>query len=243
MQPLHFALFLLLNTVSLAQPCKVKPDSLQGNYSGNCKNGIANGQGTATGVDSYSGHFKDGYPDGTGRYTWKNGSWYDGEWKKGVYDGKGTLHLIGPDKTNREFSGMWHEGNFLGSESKPYVIYSMSGKISEVSIHRGHESTQGDIIITVYDILNSAPTLDAPNNANGRGALIPKQKLTDIQTKSGTFTNMVTDDQSSHYNNMYKLLGVVYPIHLILTFQTEQVDLEIFEKGKWDVFVKLENMK
>ena len=43
-------------------------------------------------------------------------------------------------------------------------------------------------------------------------------------------------------NNIYELFGVVYPIRLVMTFQTEQADIEIFEKGKWDVFIKLEIM-
>ena len=73
-------------------------DSLQGTYKGTCKNGLANGHGTAIGIDSYTGQFLNGYPEGNGKYTWKNGSWYDGAWKKGVDDGKGTLHLIGSDK-------------------------------------------------------------------------------------------------------------------------------------------------
>ena len=152
--------------------------------------------------------------------------------------GKGTLHLIGSDNVSREYAGFWHEGIFLGTESKAYVIYSLTGKVSEVSIHSGHGSTPGDIIITVYDILNGAGTLDSPN-----GSFLPKQKLTDIQVLAGNFTKMVTDVQSSQMNNIYELFGVLYPIRLLLTFQTEQVDLEIFDKGKWDIFVKLEIMK
>jgi len=235
-------LLLLVSSKPFAQQCKVIPDSLQGLYTGSCKNGLAHGQGTANGLNSYTGRFKNGYPDGAGKYIWKNGSWYDGNWKKGVYEGKGTLHLVGPDSTSREFAGFWHEGTFMGTQSKPYVINSMTNRVSQVSIHTGHGSTQGDIIITVYDILNAAPTLDAPN-AGKKSATLPKQKLTDIQVQAGNFTNMVTDDHSSNYNNIYKLYGVVYPIRLVLTFQTEQVDLEIFEKGKWDIFVQLENMK
>ncbi len=243
MRQLFSILLLFLVSGNLfAQQCKVIPDSLQGTYTGGCKNGLANGQGTVIGVNSYTGRFKNGYPDGTGKYIWKNGSWYDGKWKKGVYEGKGTLHLVGPDSTSREFAGFWHEGTFVGTQSKPYIINSMTNRVSQVSIHTGHGSALGDIIITVYDILNDAPTLDAPN-AGKRSNTLPKQKLTDIQVQSGTFTNMVTDDRSSNYNNIYKLYGVVYPIHLLLTFQTEQVDFEIFEKGKWDIFVQLENMK
>ncbi len=220
-----------------AQPCKVTPDSLQGAYNGSCKDGFANGKGAATGVDSYTGQFKDGFPDGTGKYSWKNGSWYYGDWKKGVYEGKGTLHLIGSDKSVREFAGFWSGGIYLGSESKPFLINLMTNKISEVNISKSHGSAMGDVIITVYDIINSASTINSTNHS-----FISKQKLTDIQVKEGSFTNMVTDVESSHYNNIYKLYGVVFPIHLLLYFDQEEVDLEIFQTGKWDVFVKLEKM-
>ncbi len=221
----------------LAQQCKVMPDSLQGHYSGKCKNGLANGRGTATGVDSYTGQFKDGLPDGSGKYTWKNGNWYDGEWKSGHYEGKGTLHLNGSDKAKKEFAGFWHEGIYLGTEQKPYIVNLMTNKVSEVTINKGRGSTTGDIIISVYDIINSAATFNAPNST-----FLPKQKLTNIQILAGNFTNMVNDEESSHYNNIYKLYGVEYPIRLVLNFDQEQVDFEIFEKGKWDIHVKLEKM-
>ena len=233
-----FLLLLLLVTIKpFAQPCKVMADSLQGKYTGGCKDGLASGQGTALGIGEYTGHFKEGYQDGTGKYSWKNGSWYEGHWKKGRYEGEGTLHLIGLDNISRDYAGFWHEGIFQGTAYRPYAINSMTGKISEVSIHQGHGTSPGDIIITLYDILNGAGTLDAPN-----GAFLPKQKMTNIQILEGNFTKMVTDVQSSQMNNIYELFGVVYPIRLVLTFQTEQADLEIFEKGKWDVFIKLEIM-
>jgi hypothetical protein len=232
-----FLIFLHVAGNSLAQQCKVMPDSLRGTYTGSCKEGFANGRGVATGIDIYTGQFKNGFPDGTGKYVWKNGSWYDGVWKMGVYEGKGMLHLIGSDKSVREFAGFWSGGIYLGSESKPFLINLMTNKISEVNISKSHGSAMGDIIITVYDIINSASTINSTNHS-----FISKQKLTDIQVKEGSFTNMVTDVESSHYNNIYKLYGVVFPIHLLLYFDQEEVDLEIFQTGKWDVFVKLEKM-
>ena len=246
-----FILFLLLVTgFSFAQTCKVIPDSLQGTYNGNCKDGLADGRGTATRTDSYSGQFKSGYPDGTGRYTWKNGSWYDGEWKHGVYEGKGTLHQAGTDIAGHEFTGYWHGGVYLGAESKPYIIHFMTGRISEATVTRGHGSIPGDIIITVYDIINSAGTLDAGNgsaqssgSSKAMGGIIPKQKLSDIQIQGGSYTNMVADESSSHYNNKYKLFGVVFPIRMTLFFENEEIEIEIFEKGKWDIYVKLEKTK
>ena len=72
-QILFYFLTIFITPTVLSQSCDVKVDSLKGQYTGGCKNGEANGNGTATGTDSYTGNFKNGYPDGEGKYTWKNG--------------------------------------------------------------------------------------------------------------------------------------------------------------------------
>ena len=51
-------LLLIFGLKTFAQPCKVIPDSLQGSYSGKCKDGLAHGKGIARGVDFYKGEFK-----------------------------------------------------------------------------------------------------------------------------------------------------------------------------------------
>ena len=40
---------------------------------------------------STKGEFKNGKPNGDGIFTWLDGRKYDGQWKDGVRDGKGTL--------------------------------------------------------------------------------------------------------------------------------------------------------
>src|SRR4026207_2273332 len=87
-------------SVVLSQSCIVSIDSLKGQYTGSCKHGKANGFGTAIGADSYTGNFKNGYPEGEGKYTWKNGTWYDGSWKQGLFDGNGTFNKV--DDVNRD---------------------------------------------------------------------------------------------------------------------------------------------
>ena len=57
-------------TKLFSQNCFVAVDSLKGQYTGDCKNGKANGTGTVKGIDSYAGSFKNGYPNGVGTYTW-----------------------------------------------------------------------------------------------------------------------------------------------------------------------------
>jgi len=57
-----FGLFLLFN-LSFAQKqttnCKVLSVKLQVSYEGECKNRLANGEGTARGIDTYQGKFKE----------------------------------------------------------------------------------------------------------------------------------------------------------------------------------------
>src|SRR6266700_3187705 len=100
-QILIYFLVIFITTNVLSQSCDVNVDSLKGQYAGGCKNGVAEGNGTSAGTDSYTGNFKNGYPDGEGKYTWKNGSTYEGSWKMGLFDGNGTLTKVSnsTDKT------------------------------------------------------------------------------------------------------------------------------------------------
>ncbi|MBK8494067.1 MAG: hypothetical protein IPL50_02955 [Chitinophagaceae bacterium] len=85
MKKLIFLLFLTftIKTLSAQTPtCTVLLDSLKGTYEGECKNGKANGKGKAVGINTYDGEFKNGYPEGKGKYTWSNGDYYYGGWKK-----------------------------------------------------------------------------------------------------------------------------------------------------------------
>ena len=42
--------------------------------------------------DTYLGTAKNGKWSGKGKYTWKNGAYYDGDWSDGQMNGNGTLY-------------------------------------------------------------------------------------------------------------------------------------------------------
>jgi len=89
-----FTFLMLLSFVSLVlaqYDCKVLVEDLQGQYNGDCKKGLANGNGSAKGIESYTGEFKRGYPNGFGVYIYKDSSRYIGNFKKGKKDGYGML--------------------------------------------------------------------------------------------------------------------------------------------------------
>jgi hypothetical protein len=124
--------------------CKVLKPGIDSTYTGECKQGLANGQGTASGIDRYTGEFKKGLPEGTGTYIWDNGDMYEGEWKKGLREGTGkyTVKLDGRDSV---VTGLWQSDKFIGEESiPPYVIRFRNG-VTRVSCIR-----TGDQPLRVY---------------------------------------------------------------------------------------------
>jgi len=113
--------------------CEVLLEALAGTYEGDCKKGLANGQGTAQGTDSYTGEFKKGLPHGEGTYTWANGDVYTGSFAKGLKDGQGTLtHANG----NPPLVGYWIDDEYIGTEKEPYSVTNRSTTINRVSFRR-----------------------------------------------------------------------------------------------------------
>ncbi len=107
---------LFLQPVSLpVVMCRVLLPEISGVYEGSCRDGLAHGIGKATGVDIYIGRFRKGLPHGTGRYTWANGNFYEGEWIKGMQEGKGIYHDVIRDTT---IKGFWRKGELVRPESQ-----------------------------------------------------------------------------------------------------------------------------
>jgi hypothetical protein len=110
-------------------------------WSGDCKNGYANGQGVlqwfvngkpddryegtlsmgwaeGRGVlhkgdgGKYDGEWQHSLQQGMGRYEAPDGSWYDGQWKNGKPNGSGQYRR--PD--GKLFMGQWNDGVYEGDE-------------------------------------------------------------------------------------------------------------------------------
>lgn len=111
--------------VSSQNQCKVLKTEIEGTYKGKCKNGLAQGKGIATGIDSYEGFFVSGLPQGHGTYTWSNGNIYSGEWIEGMRHGIGkyTMKTVRHDSIQ---NGLWQQDIYKGPKPpKPNVIYNM----------------------------------------------------------------------------------------------------------------------
>ena len=238
-----FALLLLIcHVVVKGQNCKVLVDSLVGNYSGDCKKGLAHGKGEAKGINHYVGDFVKGFPEGEGKCNWPNGNWYEGEWKEGKFNGHGTFHQQAFNSDSAiELSGFWKRGVYVGINEKPYFIQSETNNVSGINVRKVDERFQ-QLAIQV-----KTTTAGALSNS-GSGSVNPKAKLSNIQIITGSYTQLINDEYSSVVQSNFILREVVYPFRAIFSFETpgktigvERVTIEVFEPGNWVVAFTVEN--
>jgi len=211
---------LALASVSAQEGCKVKLENIQSSYEGDCKNNLANGKGTASGIDTYTGNFKKGYPNGKGMYKWSTGEYYDGEWLMGKREGIGEYHhtVNGSEVIQ---SGVWKNDKYLGPEPiLPKIMQKQN--ISDVKINKTGDGNQVLIKITMAGSNNTSIT-DLTLNANS-GTEFRYGGYMGFESIVFPFTCKV------FYTTPNTLRTTEY--HCVLAF-------EITEPGRWEV--KIEN--
>ena len=147
--------------------CKVLLKELEGEYSGDCKKGLAHGNGEAKGIDTYKGEFKKGIPHGTGTYLWKNGNSYEGEFKDGMKDGKGRLVYKKENQADSVITGYWSKDKYAGLTLMGYEVISKSGNISFIMVRY---KAPGPEYIEIQGI-------DRPVDLNGNSSFYPFDKM------------------------------------------------------------------
>lgn len=167
-----FALFLTPLFGQEEGTCKVLLSGIDQTYEGTCKNGLAHGKGTATGVDTYEGTFKKGMPDGFGKYTWANGDTYTGEWKQGQRHGRGLLNE-GGEKSIAEYKarkGYWKKGELVYEVLESKYKFHRKRNLTRASAKKLDEkrnyvtiNIQGAPSITDLEVLHSSGLLEYPN--------------------------------------------------------------------------------
>lgn len=222
------ALF-FFSSFCFSQKCEVLVASLKGTYEGDCKKDKANGNGTATGEDSYTGEFKNGYPDGNGKYSWKNGDWYDGQWKKGMREGRGTMFYKEKDSKDSLLTGFWKKDKYFGKYEKPYIVHSKTPDISQLEISR-EASQNKEIAFIMQSTRGGATALAGP---------MPKITITDISVMSGNYMTR-TDDYNMPKTNKTVLRGVEFPLRIRVSLGTSASDpdileIEFLEDGRYNV--------
>jgi len=117
--------------------CKVLKPEIATSYSGDCKKGLANGNGIAVGTDKYEGKFKDGLPQGNGTYQYANGEVYVGDFKEGMRSGNGkfTFKFLGRDST---YMGMWKEDKLVKKVIPPAYVITQKFNLQRYTVQKSN---------------------------------------------------------------------------------------------------------
>jgi hypothetical protein len=209
---------------SNAQDCEVKKAALKGTYTGDCKNGKANGKGKAVGADTYEGEFRAGQPDGEGVYTWKNGNVYSGHFSNGMMDGKGTMVIKRGNEKDSLVQGYWKRDVYVGKFENPYTIFFKSMTITELSVDYKKEKYNQ---LTIY----------VTNTSGGSSTLsgeLPKIKVDEVQLLKGSYSRM-----AYNYNHVKKtettIEGLNLPFRAKFILGQENFEAEFREPGSYTI--------
>lgn len=222
-------LILLSQSITAQNNCKVLQTAIVGTYTGDCDGGKANGNGKSVGTDAYDGEFKAGYPEGTGTYTWANGSIYTGGFKKGKMDGKGQMNLKTAAGKDSLLVGFWKKDKYIGEYEFPHKVQDQSSKVVRVNIsiiNKGNKS--GNINITSSQAVSSStgPTNVAPT-------------ITEINVISGQYISKTSSNITK--TSVLRLQQMIFPFRARFIYNTGDVFEAIFnEKGDYEVTVNLQ---
>ena len=212
-----------------SQDCSVAIESLKGTYTGDCKKGMAEGKGKATGADSYEGHFKAGFPDGEGVYTWSNGNAYSGSFSKGHLTGKGIMYHKNHNGTDSIQDGYWKNDKFIGKYLVPYKVNSLSSGVTQVTVKRKKDALDFNRVnILVFNTTSSTASFNIPAT---------KMKVDNVIMSSGSFTRTEFYEYSKKTETI--LFDVTYPAHMQLRIASELVDIDLFEEGGYIIEVNI----
>lgn len=133
--------------------CKVLAEALAGQYEGECKKGLANGVGKATGMDTYEGDFKKGLPEGVGKYTWSNGDVFEGTFKKGLKEGDGKLTYSPERLADSVLTGFWKKDKYYGLYENPYKVLDKTSPVNRIVVRKLGDSPNNILIRGEMDLL------------------------------------------------------------------------------------------
>lgn len=215
-------LFFSICILRAQENCEVKVKELQGTYTGGCEKGKANGNGKAIGTDIYEGEFKDGYPDGKGMYTWKDGHYYIGLFKKGKMEGKGDMYYESASGKDSVISGYWKKDKYYGEYEKQYIVIANTTRINKIDCSLTDK--KGDnIFITVHQ-----------RNGSSSPAYV-----TNVSSISGFYYSKNNQVQTN--SSLTRVQQVAFPFHAIFYLSNgENAEIKFNEKGNYDVYIDMQ---
>jgi hypothetical protein len=233
MKPFHRALlclgiFSLEISSSSAQKdsanCKVLQPNLAGLYTGDCRNGLANGKGDARGQYHYVGTFKNGLADGEGTLYYEDSSYYAGQFQDGIKEGKGEEHFARRPKPDSVVKGFWSGGEYRG---KRYITYNFSST-EQFDLTQITPSSANGHLVTI----EIGTTSGSPNGSGPAGVVLT---LLDLVSPTASILKM-TSKYASSFKSYATYEIIKYPCQLFGTLSDGKTfSLELYKAADWKV--------
>lgn len=205
------------NNIGIAQDdCKVLLEAIAGQYQGDCKKSLADGEGTAKGEDSYVGEFKKGVPDGLGKYTWANGNVYEGEFKKGLKEGKGKMSMVLPDGQASVQTGYWKKDKYIGEHESPYKLHSRSSGVLSVRLNEFENPEREETALFI--------------EIQHRGKSVPGAEF-GLNEITGNYLSKFPVGRDT------KVIVSSFPFRFTIGYQGETVDIEVYQATSWKIII------
>ena len=207
--------FLLINNSHAQDNCQVAIDLIKGTYTGPCVNGKASGKGKAVGIDLYEGEFLNGFPEGKGMYTWKDGHYFIGQFKKGKMDGAGDMYYESSKGEDSVITGFWKKDKFSGLYEKAYIIHSSTTRINKLDCRSSKKVAAGSINITT-----------------GGVSFVPT--ITEITVITGQYLNKSSTNLSNGV--IVRMQQMIFPFRAIFYLNNgEYFEIQFNEEADYEV--------
>ncbi len=210
-------LYLLFTGTISAQDCKVLKESISESYSGDCKKGKAHGEGTAKGVDSYTGKFKKGLPNGIGKYTWENGNIYEGNFKNGLMEGEGKMTLSLKNLGDSLIVGFWKNGEYIGKYKDLYKEYSRSPNVLSIRVTEVKDAREKDKNAIFISILEKGKVVYSPEIR--------------IEVVAGNYSLIIPSGNSK------KVEVINFPFRFNLYYKNQSIELEVYRASTYNISI------
>lgn len=222
---------LLLSFCAYSQTCEVDRESLKGTYTGDCKKNKAHGKGKAVGTDTYEGDFKNGIPDGNGKYTWANKNVFEGRYVKGLREGKGIMTFKNQNAQDSVVEGFWKKDAYIGKNENPWVVHSKTGSVRDVKVEFSPDNIRR-IKFVVTNTTGGAQT--------SSGFTMPRFTVDNVQVLKGHFERQ-TSLESHLKSSETTFTEVTFPFRGKFQIAREEVEIEFFEAGSYTVNISINN--
>lgn len=209
--------------------CKVLLLNLSGTYKGECKDGLAHGQGEAAGINRYSGIFKYGKPNGAGIYYYNDSTYHAGYFLDGQKEGKGETHYVHKGRPDSTVKGYWSGNEFRG---KKYITYAFDGatKFDRYEINASPQT--GRTISFEISTTSGSPT-GVPSDFQGQPGYV--LRLVDLNAGNKAIIRLLSVVETpTRFHVTYDIDS--FPVILYATMSNgDNFKLELYKPATWNV--------